>query len=117
MKKTDEKRRSFLQYSVLATLGTLFGGLVKLNSSVYAADLPLLKESDPVAKSLGYFTNADQVDTKKWPKRSGPDAKQQRCSTCMFYTAIDPKHGKCQIFPNNTVEANAWCNTWSKKPA
>src|SRR5262245_49379156 len=116
MQKMNENRRKFLQYSILASVSAVFGRGFGINPIAFAAnDLPLLKESDPVAKSLGYSANAEKVDTKKWPKRSGPDAKQQRCETCMFYTTIDAKHGKCQIFPNNSVEAKGWCNTWSKK--
>lgn len=112
----DSERRSFFAQSILAGLA-VFLAKPWQSAMVFAdgAALPQLDESNPTAKALGYQLNADKVDPKKWPKRSGADAKQQRCSTCMFYTAIDKKSGKSQIFPTNSVKAEAWCNSWSKK--
>jgi len=79
------------------------------------AKLPPLTDADPTAKALGYHPSAAKVDVAKWPKRAGAGGKSQKCSSCMFYTGADKKTGKCQIFPKNSVNADGWCNSWSKK--
>lgn len=113
----NEKRRSFFKYTLMAIASTAFFSYFRGKSTLAFAEtsLPLLKESDPTAKALGYYANANKVDTKKWPKKAGPDGGIQKCSNCMFYTGTDKKSGKCQIFPNNLVAAGGWCNSWIKK--
>lgn len=115
--ETNTGRRSFFKYSAVA-LGAFFISSRKgefLGSLSFAESLKPLQETDATASSLGYHVNAAKVDPAKWPKRSGDGAKEQKCSSCMFYTKIDNKVGKCQIFPANSVTAEGWCNTWSKK--
>lgn len=113
----NKDRRHFFKTSLISVAAAALAPYFRGSSSIAfaGATLPLLKESDPTATALGYNANADKVDVKKWTKKAGPDGKSQNCSGCMFYTGIDKKVGKCQIFPNNTVSANAWCNSWSKK--
>ena len=114
-------RRGFLKHSFLALAAVFVAPVLRKGSPKLfddaMADGPLapLSASDPLAMSLGYNPSASKVDLKKWPKKAGPDGKGQKCSSCMLYTAIDGKTGKCQIFQNKTVSASAWCNSWSKK--
>ena len=77
-------------------------------------DLP---ESDPVAKALGYYTDASKVDLKKWPKKAGPDGAKQNCSTCQLYQAQagETARGGCTLFPNRWVAAKGWCNGYVPK--
>lgn len=113
----DESRRSFFKYTLVAISATVLSLYTRGKSSfAYAkSSLPLLKESDPTATALGYSSQAKKVDKKKWPKKAGPDGASQKCSNCMLYTRVDAKSGNCQVFPNNLVAAEGWCNSWVKK--
>jgi len=84
-------------------------------SLAFAQEKQPLSESDPTAQDLGYKDDNTKVDIEKFPKKAGAAGKNQKCSTCQFYSAIDAKHGNCQIFVNNTVTANGWCNSWAQK--
>lgn len=108
-------RRNFFKYGITAVASVFLAPLLLKKGSAFAADKAPLTASDPVAQSLGYNPDNTKVDKKKWTKKAGADGKSQKCATCMFFTAIDPKHGNCQIFPNNTVASVGWCNSWTKK--
>lgn len=113
----NENRRSFFKYALMAIGSTALSFFFRGKSTLAdtKTSLPPLKESDPTAMALGYYTNANKVDLKKWPKKAGPDGAIQKCSNCMFYLEPKKKLGKCQIFPNNLVAAGGWCNSWIKK--
>ena len=113
----DNDRRSFFKYSLLAIGAAVLSPYLKGRTGLAFAGstLPMLPETDPTATALGYSSDANKVDKKKWAKKAGPDGASQKCNTCMFYTGTDKKAGKCQIFPNNSVAAGGWCNSWSKK--
>lgn len=92
-------------------------------SSARAADakpLEMVKESDPMAKTLGYHEDATKVDTKKWAKRAGPAGAKQFCYNCQFYAEKNkPKESKaaaCTIFAAKGVKSHGWCNSWTQDP-
>lgn len=115
-------RRTFLKSGAFAVLGaslvTRWIGNDRANAQ--APKPELVKESDPQAQALGYAEDANKVDTKKWPKRAGPDGKKQFCYNCQFYVSpTDPKKSAtapCQILSNKLVKAKGWCNTWVQNP-
>ena len=41
----------------------------------------------------------------------------QRCANCVLYRATDASHGKCALFQQGAVPAEAWCMSWGPKPA
>ena len=108
-------RRNFFKTGLAAVASLFAFPLLSRSGSAFGADKTPLTATDPVGQSLGYNPDNAKVDSKKWPKKAGPEGKAQKCSNCMFYTAIDGKHGNCQIFPNNTVMSVGWCNSWTKK--
>ena len=108
-------RRNFFKYGLAAVASFVLPALSRNGSLAFGDGKKPLTESDPVAQSLGYKSDNTKIDTKKWTKKAGAEGKAQKCSTCMFFTGIDAKTGNCQIFPNNTVSANGWCNSWTKK--
>lgn len=110
----NTERRSFFKYSVFGLISLLFGRYF-LNDLKAGESLTPLSESDPTAIALGYHSNGSKVNVKKWTKKSGSEGKSQVCSNCILYTGLDQKSGKCQIFPNHTVSASGWCNSWLKK--
>lgn len=78
-------------------------------------ELKMVKESDPMAKSLNYCENADQKKDTVCPVRKEPARAKQYCDNCQFYTAAGTEAGKCQILQNNGVKAKGWCNSWVQK--
>ena len=107
-------RRRFLKLGAGAVaavpVAALVGGRV-----AYASDLPKLDEADPSAVALGYKHAAADVDTGKFPKRTGPEGEKQFCSNRNLYQAGDADWGPCAIFPGRSVAAAGWCNAWIPK--
>jgi hypothetical protein len=83
---------------------------------VWAADLPRLEESDPVAMALGYVEDANATDTAKFPKRASEEGKTQFCDNCALYAGeADSEFAACSIFQNRLVAGKGWCNAWVAK--
>jgi hypothetical protein len=109
-------RRSFFKYASKAVASFWLVPLMyRKGSEAVAQEKPPLSESDPTAQELGYKEDNTKVDTTKFPKKAGEAGKNQKCSLCKFYSAIDAKHGDCTIFVNNTVTANGWCSYWEQR--
>lgn len=121
----QSSRRDFLKYSTLTVVGTAALGRLLAPTNAFAQDatkkkLPLLAESDPQAKALGYHHDASKVDTKKWAKKGGADGKTQHCGNCMLFNSgkvTSDKEGPCSLFPGKAVANAGWCNSWVKNPA
>jgi len=76
------------------------------------AAAPLVDESDPAAKGLGYRAKASAVDASHFPKYQAG----QKCANCRFYTgATGEASGPCPIFPAKSVAADGWCNVYAKR--
>jgi hypothetical protein len=115
--KNSLNRRNFLKYSAFGVASLCATKLLRSDGIAFAAD-PVLKpltSDDPTGKVLGYSADAKKVDVKKWPKKAGPGGDAQSCTSCQFFTKLDDKSGKCQIFPMNTVASGGWCSSWTKK--
>ena len=109
-------RRRFFKYASTAVTSSFLAPLMYRTGSVaFAQEKQPLSESDATAQELGYKEDNTKVDTKKFPKKAGEAGKNQHCSVCTHYSAIDAKHGDCQIFVKNTVTSNGWCNNWEQK--
>jgi hypothetical protein len=122
----NKGRREFLKKTGLGLLLAVPASVVaeKLLTGgleAKAADAPMVQESDPQAKALGYHMDATKVDTKKWTKRAGDAGSKQFCYNCMFFKASgDPKAAKtapCTLFAGKQVAAKGWCNSWAQNPA
>jgi High potential iron-sulfur protein len=76
------------------------------------ADAPVLAETDPTAQSLGYRTDAANVDKAKYPQyRAG-----QTCANCgLFQGKPGDANGPCPIFAGKLVNAKGWCSAYVKK--
>ena len=73
-----------------------------------------------IAAGVNYQTNKAAVkEANLKVERNGVAFDKQSCSGCMLYEAAGKKNGKevgkCKLFPNQLVEATAWCATWQKK--
>ncbi|WP_338036113.1 high-potential iron-sulfur protein [Halomonas binhaiensis] len=96
-------RREFIRHGLLAITALPLGAGI-LSSRALAADLPLLDPSSPQAQALGYVDKAG--------KARGHDAwkKDRTCANCMFF---DADSAGCQLFPQNRVAPEGWCQAWN----
>jgi High potential iron-sulfur protein len=105
-------RRRFLLS--LATTGCVSLAALPLRRALAqsGSSLPHLSEDDPLAKSLGYKSDAATVDKAKAPTfKPG-----QGCAMCRFYqgTPTDA-FGPCQVFAGKAVSTKGWCISFSAK--
>jgi hypothetical protein len=119
----QQSRRSFLKWSGAALMALPFASAILPGVSHgkpgKAADLPPLKESEPMAKSLKYCEDGDKPSAA-CPERRNKDKRGQHCYNCQLYTKLRGEKktevGKCLLFPKNTVTGPGWCMSWVKKP-
>lgn len=122
----NDSRRDFLKLTGLTLLAGVTAGKALQSSTANAQGtkpgaLEMVKPTDPQAVALGYHEDASKVDTKKWPKRVGPEGAKQFCWNCQFYQAKsdNPKSvttASCTIFANKGVKGAGWCNSWVQNP-
>lgn len=76
------------------------------------ASAPMVAETDPAAKGLGYVADATTTDKVKFPKF----AAGQACSNCALYQgkATDAAGG-CPLFAGKQVAGKGWCSAYAKK--
>ncbi|MCG5078703.1 high-potential iron-sulfur protein [Paraburkholderia tagetis] len=76
------------------------------------ADAPVLSESDPTAKALGYKEDATKVDKSKFARYQAG----QTCANCQLYGGKPGSTtGPCPTYGNKLVYAKGWCNAYVKK--
>jgi hypothetical protein len=72
----------------------------------------MVAETDAQAAALGYVTDTNKADKKKYPKH----AATQKCNNCTLYTAKPTDAtGPCTLFAGKQVAGNGWCSAWVKK--
>ncbi len=120
----NPSRREFLTQigvGVALAVPAAIAGQALFSSTAFAAG-ETIAESDPAAKALGYHASAKKVDTKKFPKRAGPEGAKQFCWTCALYQASDAKNPKadatavCALLAGKKVNGTGWCNSWAQNP-
>jgi hypothetical protein len=114
-------RRNFMKLGGISLLAVPFAGslLSGVSSKAEAADLPMTKETDAMAKSLKYCDNANKP-SKNCADRKAKEKKDQFCHNCQLYTKIsgekEKEIGKCMLMPKSSVAGQGWCMSWVKKP-
>jgi len=109
----DPSRRSFLATAAVAASAALVG-LKPPAARAAGESLPHLSESDPLAKSLGYQSNAQNVDKSKFPTYK----PGERCGECRFFQGTPGEksgYGGCQIFAGYAVNADGWCASFNAR--
>jgi hypothetical protein len=109
----DQSRRSFLATAAVAASAALVG-LKPPAARAAGESLPHLSESDPLAKSLGYRSNAQSVDKSKFPTYKAGE----RCAECRFFQGTPGEksgYGGCQIFAGYSVNADGWCASFNAR--
>ncbi len=97
-----QSRRAFLRNSLLgiAALPLCVGTLSRQS---YAQELPRLDPNDEQAQALNYVEDAEQASDH--PSYEEGEA----CRNCMFF---ERRNQSCQLFPQNSVEPDGWCQSW-----
>ncbi|MGB8713830.1 MAG: high-potential iron-sulfur protein [Onishia taeanensis] len=99
----NQSRRDFMRNSLLGLAALPLGAGI-LSRQALAQDLPPLDPENPQAKALNYVAKAS--DASDHPAY----ADGEQCSNCMFYNADTQG---CQLFPQNSVAAGGWCQSWT----
>ena len=105
-KNTAIRRRAFLNAGVVASLSIPLGTL-PVSVPVHAAGKAKLDPENPLAQSLNYAHDA------AGSKRTS-DADKCR-AYLHFQGEPGDTWGGCNIFSENLVNANGWCNAFSKR--
>jgi hypothetical protein len=89
---------------------SFFSTAMMAGSAMAAA--PMVAETDPAAKGLGYVADATKTDKVKYPKY----AAGQVCTNCALYQgkATDAAAG-CPLFAGKQVAGKGWCSAYAKK--
>lgn len=101
----NQNRREFMRTSLLGLAALPLGAGV-LSQRVLAQDLPPLELSNPQAKALNYVKNAEEASDH--PQY----AEGEKCANCQLFQEAN---NGCQLFPQNSVEPEGWCQSWVKK--
>jgi hypothetical protein len=96
--------------------GLLAGALVPalgFIANTAVADVTPLDPNDPMAKGLGFVTDATKVSAAA----NATYKAGQKCGTCaQFQGKAGDATGGCNIFAGHSVPQGGWCKVWAQKP-
>jgi len=99
------KRRDFtLKFLPMA-------GAAMILPRVALADVPLLTESDPMARAMGFRLDTNRVDQAKYKKHTS----DQMCAKCLHFTEPGADSAQCDLF-NKIVPKGGWCSGFTRRP-
>ncbi|GHE20737.1 high-potential iron-sulfur protein [Halomonas urumqiensis] len=98
----NQSRRDFMRNSLMGVAALPLGAGI-LSKSAFAQDLPPLDPNAEQAQALNYVEDA--ADASDHPAYE----EGERCDNCMFWQADNQG---CQLFPQNSVAAAGWCQSW-----
>ena len=104
-------RRRFLRNAAVA----FPIGVVVLESTASAQEIPHVALDDPTAKALLYVEDVKNID-----KTNALNAKYEEGQSCANCIQLQGEAGAawrpCNLFPGKLVAAAGWCTVWAKKP-
>lgn len=101
----NQSRRNFMRNSLFGVAALPFGASL-LSQSAFAQGLTPLDPEAPQAQALNYVKIASDASEHAAYKDGN------NCANCMFYQEAS---SGCMLFPQNSVEADGWCQSWVKK--
>ncbi len=106
-------RRKLLQ-SAAAAVPVSLAGCVSLSGDNRADDkVPLVRNSDPVALAVAYYSDTREVDAAN-PLAASHDVSQ-KCANCIHGRGTDgPDRIVCGTFPGRRVSPDGWCSIWAQ---
>ncbi len=74
---------------------------------------PLVRTTDPVARSLAYYSDTRDVAADD-PLAATHDVKQ-KCSNCVHSRdSVGAGRLECPMFPGRSVSKDGWCSIWAQ---
>lgn len=111
MSNENLSRRELLKGALIGIAATSTASLVA--NTAHAGTPPMVSETDPQAKSLGYVADTAKVDPKVAPTHK----PTQHCGNCIqFQGKLTDVTGGCNLFPGKHVAGKGWCKVWVHKP-
>jgi len=112
-KKTDIKngmtRRTLLQSAAAVAVPVSVTGCATLSGD----RVPLVKNSDPVALAMAYYSDTRDVEAGN-PLATTHDVSQN-CANCVHQRGSDGwRRLMCPTFPGRSVSPDGWCSLWAK---
>ncbi len=108
----DSSRRTFLATAAIVTSAAVLGLRPR---RAKAAALPLLSQSNsPLAKSMGYEPDAQNVNRAKYRTY----ARGEHCAVCQFFQGASGEkagYAGCQLYPGFRVAAQGWCASFTAR--
>lgn len=101
----DQSRRDFMRHSLLG-LAAVPLGIGVLSKSAFAQELPRLDPESEEAQALNYVEDASEASDHPAYEEG------ETCDNCMFF---QPDSEGCQLFPENSVEPDGWCQSWTEQ--
>ncbi|MWJ27579.1 high-potential iron-sulfur protein [Halomonas sediminis] len=99
----NQSRRKFMRNSLMGLAALPLGAGI-LSKAAFAQTLPRLDPSSSNAQALNYVEVASEASDH--PAYS----EGEFCNNCMFF--VEENEG-CQLFPQNSVEPQGWCQSWT----
>ena len=99
-------RRSLLKGALLGFSGVSVV-LARLSG---AQELAPFSESDSLARSLDYHSDAKTVDVREYPEYEAT----QSCATCLHLQASAGSVHGCKLAPGKSVSLGGWCKLWTQ---
>jgi hypothetical protein len=111
MSNENLSRRELLKGALIGIAATSTTSLVA--NTAHAGSPPMLAETDPQAKALGYVADTTKVNAKAAPTHK----PTQKCTNCIqFQGKPTDAAGGCNLFPGKHVAGKGWCKVWVYKP-
>lgn len=77
---------------------------------VALADVPMLTETDPMAKVMGFRLDTTKANQAKYPRHSN----DQMCGKCLHFTNPGADSARCDLF-NKIVPKGGWCSGFTSR--
>jgi len=84
----------------LALAGLRFAPAARADDTAWVSDIPA---NESLLRGVQYVAQTEKPD--------------QRCGNCVLYQPRGEARGKCALFQQGVVPEEAWCLSWSPKPA
>lgn len=105
-------RRRFLRNAAVA----FPVGVVVLEGTATAQEVPHVALDDPTAKALAYVEDVKNIDKTAIPGHARYE-EGQTCTNCLqLQGEAGAAWRPCNLFPGKLVAAAGWCSVWAKKP-
>lgn len=110
---TGLTRRELLQSAAVIVPVSLAGCAAQSGGQVPGGQVPLVRNSDPVALAVAYYSDTRDVEADN-PLATTHDVSQ-KCANCIHRREnAGPDRIVCGTFPGRHVSPDGWCSIWAR---